>query len=729
MISSTAAQVSTLFLQLPPVSGCPSLVVLLAAAHRVPMFREFKEKHASKFGFASSDAPSEDAQARDRGQDLTTILDRSQRGDLTILLAQITDSMREAIKSDFKAPKSREQQGAELKQKDVDYVVKDRKLATSTLLFFDEWRDSVLLRIGEAVNKDEENFDASPQDVQSEELPLELDERSIEKLHKVYEPQETPLIELPEAKKLLILHSLLLLLLGLEHYNSLSRVLMLRVLSSLGLDLRILNEDEVQVARGLLDTAIQLSSDTGGAPEQGKKVDNSRKWKVGIASVAGAVLVGVTGGLAAPLVAAGLGTVFGGLGLASTAAATYLGALAGSGVVVGGLFGAYGGSMTGRMVDKYAREVDDFAFIPVRGSWRRPRDEREAARGDHRLRVTVGISGYVTEVEDYIDPWRVIGADSEVFGLRWEYKPLKRLGNAITSMVTSAAWSAASGQILSETIFAQIMNAVFLPLGLLKVASVADNPFSVAKSRADKAGEVLADALISKVQGQRAVNLIGYSLGSRVIFSCLQSLSKRGGYGLVESAIVMGSPIPSSTDQWRRIRSVVSGRVVNVFSKNDSVLALLYRTSSFQLGVAGLQPVEGLPGVENVDMSELVSGHMRYQYLVGRILTTIGLESVDAREMAREEEELSSQDRRQEQERLRNERMAGVEGDEEGVRRSLETGEDVGEGGRLGKQVQGTIRTDEAPRSFDDMGLQKGAVTSERAPYRDPYDSDKSWSP
>ena len=41
---------------------------------------------------------------------------------------------------------------------------------------------------------------------------------------------------------------------------------------------------------------------------------SSRKWKVGLASVAGAALIGVTGGLAAPLVAAGIGSVMGGLG-------------------------------------------------------------------------------------------------------------------------------------------------------------------------------------------------------------------------------------------------------------------------------------------------------------------------------------------------------------------------------------------------------------------------------
>ncbi|RJE21530.1 DUF726 domain protein [Aspergillus sclerotialis] len=717
--------------------------------------KDLKEKHAPKFGIGSSD---ESASARDRGQDLTTILDRSQRADLTILIAQITESMRNDIQFNFQTPvaqnndapapqsesekdngTSRPDQPSDAgkeqdpstteKRQMIQYVVKDKKAAASALSHFDDWRDSVLLRVGEVLNRDEE----SPEETQGslDAPPLKQDERSINKLREVYQPVETPLFHLPEAKKLLILHSLLLLMLSLEHYNALSRVLMVYVVSSLGLDLKILNDDEVKVARVLLDAALQFSSN-GGEQEQVKKGDSSRKWKVGIASVAGAVLIGVTGGLAAPLVAAGLGTVMGGLGLGATAAAGYLGALAGSGVIVGGLFGAYGGKMTGKMMDKYAREVEDFAFIPIHGSQQqkkqqRPVDEKEAARQDHRLRVTIGITGWVTDEENFVVPWRVIGADSEVFALRWELESLMKLGNAISAMVTSAAWGIASKEILSKTIFAQIMSAVFLPLGLLKVARIADNPFSVAKARSDKAGEVLADALINKVQGERPVNLIGYSLGSRVIYSCLLSLAKREAYGLVESVILMGSPIPSNPGHWRRMRSVVSGRLVNVFSENDSVLALLYRTSSLQLGVAGLQRVENLTSVENVDVSELISGHLRYQFLVGRILKIIGLENVDVREVSREEAALAAQDRRQEEERARNERRTGVEGDEQSARRNLETGEGFDEEGqRLEKQVQEKTQKNVVARRFEDMDL-KGSQSA-GANRKDPFDSDESSS-
>ncbi|KAL6237283.1 hypothetical protein BDW75DRAFT_228793 [Aspergillus navahoensis] len=623
-------------------------------------------------------------------QDLTTILSRPQRADLTVLIAEITQHMRKSVEKTFKASYTQEsvskhlidlnneddasdsdaQKPKELKDKArTEYVptAEDTKAEANILTQFDDWRDSVLLRVGEVVNRDPED--------QNEEVGFDLqderprssyddeDDSTWSRLSEVYHPIETPLIRLSKPKRLLILHSLLLLMLSLKHYNANSRVLMLYAASSLGLGIKTLNQDEARVSRGLLDAALQLPA-TSDAQAQGGGSDPLRKWKVGIASVAGAVLIGVTG----------LGTVMGGLGLGATAAAGYLGAVAGSGVIVGGIFGAYGGRMTGRMMDKYAREVDDFAFLPIHGSRKHFDDEKEAARDDHCLRVTIGITGWLTEEDNFVIPWRVIGRDSEVFGLRWETKPLLDLGHAIDRLVTSAAWSAGR-QVLTKTIFAGLVSALTLPVGLMKVAGIADNPFSVAKFRADKAGEVLADALISKVQGERPVTLIGYSLGSRVIFSCLQTLAKRHAYGLIESATLMGAPTPSDTPDWRRMRRVVSGRLVNVYSENDSVLAFLYRTSSLQLGVAGLQAIENVPGVENLDMSDIISGHLRYQYLLGRILRTVGLECISAREVAREEAALEAKDRKQEQQRIQNERRAGIEGDTEAARRKLESGE------------------------------------------------------
>jgi len=184
------------------------------------------------------------------------------------------------------------------------------------------------------------------------------------------------------------------------------------------------------------------------------------------------------------------------------------------------------------------------------------------------------------------------------------------------------------------------------PLGLLKISKLIDNPWSVGMVRAEKAGYTLADAIMRKVQGERPVSLIGYSLGARTIYACLMVLAERRQFGLVDSVVMIGAPVPSESRVWLALKSVVAGRLVNVYSQNDYILGFLYRTSSLQFGVAGLHAIQGAEGVENCDVSGVVSGHLRYQYMVGSILKKIGWEDIDLEQIAREEETLKLLDAR-----------------------------------------------------------------------------------
>lgn len=61
------------------------------------------------------------------------------------------------------------------------------------------------------------------------------------------------------------------------------------------------------------------------------------------------------------------------------------------------------------------------------------------------------------------------------------------------------------------------------PASLVKLSKIVDTPWMTGIVRADKTGVTLADAIINKVQGERGVTLVGYSLGARVIYSCLMA--------------------------------------------------------------------------------------------------------------------------------------------------------------------------------------------------------------
>lgn len=264
-------------------------------------------------------------------------------------------------------------------------------------------------------------------------------------------PSATSLCSLPMEKRVLLLHSMLLLLLSLEHYSAYTRVLLLNMASSLHLPLHVLADDEVRVAKGLSQATKDISGDEQ-VQKRSDETKTSRRWKVGLASVAGAAVIGITGGLAAPLVAAGIGTALGGIGLGGTAAAGLLGAMAESSLVVGTLFGIYGARASAKMIDQYTKEIQDFAFLPLHGKIRDEyKDGKDVAPEDRRLRVVLGVSGWLVQKEDVMNPWRSLGHQSEVYALRWELEAMMKMGNSLETVVKSAAWSLAKKEIIART--------------------------------------------------------------------------------------------------------------------------------------------------------------------------------------------------------------------------------------------------------------------------------------
>ncbi|UNI23557.1 hypothetical protein JDV02_009372 [Purpureocillium takamizusanense] len=472
-------------------------------------------------------------------------------------------------------------------------------------------------------------------------------------LQALYHPIPTRLTTIPPEDRREALSCVLLLLLSTGKYSAHSRALVLYLASALELSQAFVNGQEAEIAHSLMEnsTADKGRKETMSAEAEAAKrrQENkvSRFWKVGLASVAGAAVIGVTGGLAAPLVAGAIGGIMGGVGLGGVA--SFLGIFWMNGALVGALFGAYGAKMTGEMMDNYAKEVEDFRFIPLAEEWgedckppppasssssgddgTRHRQTQQKQQDQRRLRVTIGINGWLNSEADVTRPWRVLGNDSsEVFALRYEMKTLLALGTALRDLVGSFAWKAFKAEVIKRTVLATLWAALW-PIQVLAAASNVDNPFSRASNRSRKAGRLLADALANRVQGERPVTLVGYSLGAAAIHACLRDLAERHAFGLVADVVLIGAPAPSEPAHWRSLRPVVSGRIFNVYSENDMVLGFLYRMHSLALGVAGLQPIRGVRGLDNVDLSERVSGHLRYPDLTGEILRMCGFVGVRA---------------------------------------------------------------------------------------------------
>jgi hypothetical protein len=102
-------------------------------------------------------------------------------------------------------------------------------------------------------------------------------------------------------------------------------------------------------------------------------------------------------------------------------------------------------------------------------------------------------------------------------------------------------------------------------------------------------------------------------------------LAKNKAYGLVQDVFIFGTTITASQLTWRDVRSVVAGRFVNGYASNDWMLGYLFRATSGGLNtVAGLRAVENVPGLENVDCTEQITGHMSYRSAMPQLLAKVG---------------------------------------------------------------------------------------------------------
>ncbi|EPT06031.1 hypothetical protein FOMPIDRAFT_125031 [Fomitopsis schrenkii] len=346
--------------------------------------------------------------------------------------------------------------------------------------------------------------------------------------------------------------------------------------------------------RALEEAQKKTKGATQEASEQSKTL---RRFGIGLGAVAGGVLIGVTGGLAAPLVGAGMSTVLGWIGVGGTAAGLLATGLASSSVVCGALFGYYGSLRMARTVDRYLREVNDLAIVPIR----KPRDT---------LAVRLCISGWLDSPVDVVAPWTVFDGD-DTFSLQWEVQALRDLSDALSILVKSQSMKYVRRELVKRTVFASLW-AALMPTVWLNLVHIIGT----------KAGKVLGKLLAQRVLGNRPITLVGYSLGSLVIFEALQylaSLPPAQTYHLIEDVFLFGAPVATDEAQWAAARRVVAGRLVNGYGANDYVLAILSRVSNVSWTVAGMGPVS-VQGVENVDCSE-VDGHLQWRRMVGHCLS------------------------------------------------------------------------------------------------------------
>ncbi|KAB2089898.1 hypothetical protein ES319_A03G091900v1 [Gossypium barbadense] len=281
------------------------------------------------------------------------------------------------------------------------------------------------------------------------------------------------------------------------------------------------------------------------------------------------------------------------------------------------LTGAAGAGLAGSRTVIRIEDLDEFEFI-----------QTGLYHNQGRLAVGILISGIAFEEEDFLRPWENYNDNLERYVLKWESKNLIALNAGITEWITSKVASNLLQGGAMLTVLSTLLAEEPLPAALLAASDLIDSAWAIAVDRSDKAGKLLAELLISGLQGHRPVTLIGFSLGARVILKCLQCLAETQGdnAGLVERVILLGAPIPIKDEKWEDARKMVAGRFVNVYHTNDWTLGIIFRASVLSTGLAGIQPVQ-LRGIENVDATEYVEGHSSYLWMTKEILRQLDVDN------------------------------------------------------------------------------------------------------
>ena len=233
----------------------------------------------------------------------------------------------------------------------------------------------------------------------------------------------------------------------------------------------------------------------------------------------------------------------------------------------------------------------------------------------------------------------------------WEKKCLRRLKKAMADCtVYATARDKVSKVVIDETIKRSALGGLAataqLPLSALSYVRRVDDPWAVAVQRAKGAGRRLAEALLDQSRGTAPAILVGYGVGARVVMEALEYLAAIAGDGRrqspqrrqkaasrVECAVLLGAPVSATSERWRAARGVVTGRLINGYSTRDWMLRLVYRAKAWSIaGVAGTTPVvpehagQDAPMIENVDLSDLVNGHLSYAHVMEPIFARLKLE-------------------------------------------------------------------------------------------------------
>jgi len=344
-------------------------------------------------------------------------------------------------------------------------------------------------------------------------------------------------------------------------------------------------------------------------------------------TIGGAAVIAPLAFMAAPAIGGAIGTSMGVSGAAATnaglatlgggALATGGAGMAGGVAVVTAAGAALGGKSGAVISNSYFGDIDGFDIIKLR-----PGVEP----------AVICIDGFLNEGSRKAPQMWLNGLadkykENAIYYIKWESQRLEDIANSLLlSFGQSTVKKGATTAALSASKAAATKLA---PLGsAFQVLGLASNPWSVAGVKAYQAGALLADII---ARTDKEYILIGHSLGSRVIYSCLSALKTKD-KTFIKDVHLLGGAVNNTCSNddksatnvdWKNIENAVNGSIFNYYSMNDTVLKILYKVGEsvkFENGTPiGRNKIDN-EHIEDIDVTDVIKGHTEYKNNLSKIL-------------------------------------------------------------------------------------------------------------
>lgn len=221
-----------------------------------------------------------------------------------------------------------------------------------------------------------------------------------------------------------VLCDLFLLLIADSAYDSRSRTLLERVGAAMDITWLQISRFEKRVTDALemQEEAEKETWDESEHMEKRRKANLKQKYMImGLATVGGGLVIGLSAGLLAPVIGAGLAAGFTTIGLSGTSA--FLGGVGGTALI------ASGASLTGSAIGMKASHrrmgaVQTFEYRPL--------------HNNKKLNLIVTVSGWMTgKVDDVRLPYSTVDPImGDIYSVLWEPEMLRSMGDTINILAT-----------------------------------------------------------------------------------------------------------------------------------------------------------------------------------------------------------------------------------------------------------------------------------------------------